>query len=308
MNKIILWFLPLIFSTKLLLGASPSENKKVILIIDSFQGMGKDIAQALEKSDQYIIYVATQHSNESFLMQNIGIRNDNLYFKPVDITKENEAQRLIHEILQREKRIDILINTIGKGLFGCAETVKIEQAKEIFEINFFGIVRMIQLVLPTMRQNKKGLIINMSTMVSIEPSPCWDFYNATKFALEGLSASMAPILSHWNIHLVLIESGFLSPPFLKNSLKGEEQLDQKNHPYQIFMDNIWKNNEKSFESTESNQDISNLIKHIIENPEPNFRYQTTPYIRNIAQKLWVDPTGNENLQKQEEFLEKMWNP
>ncbi|MBN9377504.1 MAG: SDR family NAD(P)-dependent oxidoreductase, partial [Chlamydiales bacterium] len=127
MNKIILWFLPLIFSTKLLLGASPSENKKVILIIDSFQGMGKDIAQALEKSDQYIIYVATQHSNESFLMQNIGIRNDNLYFKSVDITKENEAQRLIHEILQREKRIDILINNIGKGLFGCAETVKIEK-------------------------------------------------------------------------------------------------------------------------------------------------------------------------------------
>lgn len=308
MNKIIVWLLPLILSMEMLVGQPPAETKKVILIIDSFQGIGKDIAQTLEKTDQYIVYVATQHSNESFLMQNIGIRNDNLYFKSLDITKENEAERLIHEILQREKRIDILINTIGKGLFGCAETIKIEQAKEIFEINFFGIVRMIQLVLPTMRQNKKGLIINISTMVSIEPAPCWDFYNATKFALEGLSASMAPTLSHWNIHLVLIESSFLSPAFLKNSLKREERLDEKSNPYKIFMDNIWKSDEKSFESTESNQDISNLIRQIIENPQPNFRYQTTSYIKKLAQKLWVDPTGNQNLQKQEEFLEKMWNP
>ncbi len=181
--------------------------KEVILITGASSGMGKSAARIL-KSQGYQVYGAARRTTEmkDLEAQGIGI-------VPLDLTQEESIVNCVNTILSKEGRIDVLINNAGYGSYGAIEDVSMEEAKRQFEVNIFGLARITQLVLPGMRTNKEGRIINISSMGGKIYTPMGAWYHATKHALEGWSDSLLLELKNFGIDVVVIEPGGIKTPW-----------------------------------------------------------------------------------------------
>ncbi|GAP00338.1 oxidoreductase [Fructobacillus ficulneus] len=177
--------------------------QKVILITGATSGIGYQTAELLAKSGQ-IVYGAGRRLNKLNDLKAIGVRPIEL-----DITNEESIQRAVEAILIAENRIDILINNAGYGSYGAVEDVNLSEAKRQFEVNLFGAARLIQLVLPTMRNQGSGKIINVSSVAGRMASYFGAWYHATKFALEGFSDSLRMEVKPFGIDVVLVEPGLI---------------------------------------------------------------------------------------------------
>lgn len=145
---------------------------------------------------------------------------------PLDVTSDPSVEALVGEVMRREGRIDLLVNNAGFGVApGGAEESSIEQARAIFETNFFGLIRMTRAVLPHMRQQGSGRIINMSSVLGFLPMPYGALYAATKHAVEGYSESLDHELRTRGIRVSVIEPAYTRTPFDANFLEPDAKLD-----------------------------------------------------------------------------------
>ena len=145
---------------------------------------------------------------------------------PLDVTSDPSVDALVKEVMRREGRIDLLVNNAGFGVApGGAEESSIEQARAIFETNFFGLIRMTRAVLPHMRQQGSGRIINMSSVLGFLPMPYGALYAATKHAVEGYSESLDHELRTRGIRVSVIEPAYTKTPFDANFLEPDAKLD-----------------------------------------------------------------------------------
>jgi short-subunit dehydrogenase len=123
----------------------------------------------------------------------------------------------VSKIVAERERIDVLVNNAGYGLFSPIEDVTLDQIKEQFETNFFGVVRLTKELLPILRKQRKGTIVNVNSAVARVGMPLSSIYAASKFALEGLSESMIYELKEFGIATVIIEPGVIKTNFVENS-------------------------------------------------------------------------------------------
>lgn len=131
----------------------------------------------------------------------------------LDITNEKQITACVDEIISTEGHIDVLVNNAGFGLFGAVEDTTLEDARYQFEVNIFGLARLTQLVLPHMRKQKSGKIINISSMGGKMYTPLGAWYHATKHALEGWSDCLRIEVAPFGIHVVIIEPGVIDTRF-----------------------------------------------------------------------------------------------
>jgi len=176
---------------------------KVVLITGASSGIGKETAKLLAKNG-YTVYGAARRTEKMSDLKEAGVK-----LLTMDLTDEASMVKGINKILQFEKRIDILINNAGYGSFGALEDVPIGEAKYQFDVNIFGLARLIQLVLPTMRKQLSGKIINISSMGGKFGEPHGAWYHATKFAVEGLSDCLRMELKQFGIDVIIIEPGVI---------------------------------------------------------------------------------------------------
>jgi NAD(P)-dependent dehydrogenase (short-subunit alcohol dehydrogenase family) len=145
---------------------------------------------------------------------------------PLDVTSDASVEGLVKEVVRREGRIDLLVNNAGFGVAPAgAEESSIEQARSIFETNFFGLIRMTRAVLPHMRKQGSGRIINMSSVLGFLPMPYGALYAATKHAVEGYSESLDHELRTRGIRVSLIEPAYTKTPFDANFLEPDSKID-----------------------------------------------------------------------------------
>ena len=175
--------------------------QKVILITGASSGIGKAAAQKLLENG-HTVYGAARRLEAMQELEKSGMHTQFL-----DLTQEDSIQTCVTTILEQEGRIDVLINNAGYGSYGAVEDVSIEEAKRQFEVNLFGLARITQLVLPTMRKNKHGRIVNISSMAGKIYTPFGAWYHATKHALEGWSDCLRIELKPFNIDVVIVEPG-----------------------------------------------------------------------------------------------------
>jgi len=175
--------------------------KKVILITGASSGMGKVFARDLAK-EGHIVYGAARRVDMLNELNKVGVKTISL-----DVTDDQSMQNCVTEILQKEGRIDVLVNNAGYGSYGTLEEVSMEEAKRQFEVNVFGLARMTQLVLPGMRKQKSGKIINIASIGGKIATPFGGWYHATKFAVEGMSDSLRLEVAPFGIDVVVIEPG-----------------------------------------------------------------------------------------------------
>jgi NAD(P)-dependent dehydrogenase (short-subunit alcohol dehydrogenase family) len=176
-------------------------------------------------------YASMRNTAKANTMNDIT-KKENLPLKVIqlDVTDESSVRNAIDSVLEEKKRIDVLVNNAGYGLMGCVEDLSLEEIKAQFETNLFGIIRVMQAVLPTMRKQKQGIIVNVSSIAGRIGFPVTSAYISTKFALEGLSESMRYELDPFGIKLVIVEPGAVRTNFVNALILARKASDAKS-PY-----------------------------------------------------------------------------
>ena len=182
-------------------------NKKVALVTGASSGLGKAFAKALV-TEGLIVYAAARRLELMADLATLGA----IPIK-MDITREDEVQAAVKRIEGEHGGVGVLINNAGFGLFGAMEDTTIEEAKYQFEVNLFGMARLTQLLLPSMRNKRAGKIINISSMGGKVYTPLGSWYHASKHAVEGWSDCLRLELSPFNIDVVIIEPGAIATEF-----------------------------------------------------------------------------------------------
>ena len=180
---------------------------KVILITGASSGIGKDTALNLIKEGHIVYGAARRISKMKDIVEAGG------YSIKMDILNNEDVDKAIDQVIKEQNRIDVLVNNAGYGLWGAVETIPIDEAKRQFDVNIFGLAYLTKKVIPIMRNQKSGKIINMSSMGGKVYTPFGAWYHATKYALEGWSDCLRIELKSFGINVILIEPGVIKTEF-----------------------------------------------------------------------------------------------
>ena len=195
-----------------------ASNQKVAIVTGSSSGIGREIALILARNE-FTTYATMRNIGKSLELKSIADKEKiPLRFVQLDVTEDNSVNSAIQTIHNEAGRIDVLVNNAGYALTGAFEDISIEEIKAQYETNVFGLVRTTQAVLPMMRKQKSGLIVNISSGIGRFGIPTTSAYVNTKFAIEGLSESMSYELEPFGIKTIIIEPGVIKTNFL-NSMK-----------------------------------------------------------------------------------------
>jgi NAD(P)-dependent dehydrogenase (short-subunit alcohol dehydrogenase family) len=213
----------------------------VALVTGSSIGIGFETSLALAR-DGIHTFATMRDDQKGGAIKNIANEEGlPLEVLKMDVDDKDSVRKTVLEIIDRTKRIDILVNNAGCGLFGALEDISLEEIKEQFETNYFGAIRTIKEVLSTMRKQKKGIIVNVSSIAGVVGIPGECAYSSSKFALEGLSESISYELQPFGIKVILIEPGVVNTNFVpsirypkKAQYKSAEEAERErgNNAYQ----------------------------------------------------------------------------
>jgi NAD(P)-dependent dehydrogenase (short-subunit alcohol dehydrogenase family) len=194
---------------------------KVVLVTGCSTGIGLATATLFSEGDYQVIATARSPESSEELAE-LG-KKDNVLLKTLDVCDQGSVDKLFNEL--NDFDVDVLVNNAGVGGSGSVENASMDFAKNLMETNYFGALRMIQKVIPSMRSRRSGAIINVSSQAGRRPFALMSHYCATKYALNGLSESMAHELARFNIRVTLIEPGtVITPIFGKgNSIPEDEE-------------------------------------------------------------------------------------
>ena len=209
-------------------------NKGIAIVTGSSSGIGYETSLALSRNGIYT-YATMRATVKSDIMNKIVDKEHlPLEILELDVNNEESVSRGIQQIINKENGIDILVNNAGYGLFGALEDISMDEIKRQFETNFFGAIRTIKKVLPTMRKRKSGIIVNVSSLSGLVGIPAQCIYCSSKFALEGLSESISYELQPFGIKVILIEPGVINTNFVPNiKYPRNSKMNSENKPLKL---------------------------------------------------------------------------
>jgi short-subunit dehydrogenase len=194
------------------------KDKKTWLITGASQGLGLNLAKHLLINDQRVI-ITTRDVNK---IDKAFLNNPNLEAISLDLTDEEAVKSAIDQIISKYGCIDVLVNNAGYGFVGAIEETSAKEAEQVIAINVHATLRMIRIVLPNMRKNQTGHIINLSSIAGLIGSSGWGIYNASKFAIEGISEALAQEVKDLGIKVTMVEPGAVRTNFLAGSLTSSQ--------------------------------------------------------------------------------------
>jgi NAD(P)-dependent dehydrogenase (short-subunit alcohol dehydrogenase family) len=186
-----------------------NRNNKIAVVTGSSSGIGFETSLLLARNG-FSTYVTMRNLDKSQAIIDLKEKEKlPLEVLQLDITDELSVKEAIHKIINDQEKIDVLVNNVGYALVGPFEELSIEEFKEQFETNVFGVIRVLQSVLPIMRRQRHGTIVNISSIAGRIGFPLTPAYVSSKFALEGLSESIAYELEQFGINVILVEPGVI---------------------------------------------------------------------------------------------------
>ena len=190
-------------------------ERGIALVTGASSGIGLVTAQALRR-DGYRVFGTSRKPMPDTA--------DGITMLICDVTDDASVQSVVDEVLSRAGRIDLLVNNAGIGLLGGAEESTTAQAKAVFDVNVFGTMRMTNAVLPVMRRQRRGRIVNLSSILGLIPAPYNALYASTKHAIEGYSESLDHEVRTQGIRIVLVEPGVTRTSFEENITRPDRPL------------------------------------------------------------------------------------
>ena len=247
------------------------SNQKVSIVTGSSSGIGLETALTLARNG-YFTYATMRNPEKDAPIKN-ALKKENLPIKVIqlDVIDDESLKNAIDQVTSEAGRIDVLVNNAGYGLVGALEELSMEEIKAQYETNLFGLVRVIQAVLPTMRKQRSGRILNLSSGAGLFGYPGGSAYVSSKFAVEGLSESMAYELEPFGIRVILIEPGFVQTNFA-NSMVIAKKAQDPTSPYSQMMQRIAASSSELAKSGSVADLVANVILDAATNPNPRLRY------------------------------------
>jgi NAD(P)-dependent dehydrogenase (short-subunit alcohol dehydrogenase family) len=253
-----------------------SKQLRIALVTGSSSGIGYETSLSLAQNGIYT-YASMRNLSKSEKILGYAKR-DNLPLKTLrlDITDEGSVSRAIDKIIAEKNRIDIIVNNAGYSLLGPLEQLDIDEIKDEFETNFFGIIKLIQSTLPIMRKQGYGRIINVSSLAGRIGFPLSSAYVSSKFALEGLVESLRYEVQPFGIHVTLIEPGVIKTNFVNNMKVGKNVITtSKNNGISPYVEMLQKRIsafKPRFEKGSAASEVADIVLEAVTSDNPKARY------------------------------------
>jgi NAD(P)-dependent dehydrogenase (short-subunit alcohol dehydrogenase family) len=247
------------------------QQKNIALVTGSSSGIGFHTSLFLARAGFYT-YATMRNLDKSSKIIDIA-QEDNLPLEVLrlDVTDDKSVKDVINTIAVKQKRIDVVVNNAGYGSTGAVEDFSIDEIKAQFETNFFGIIRVIQNVLPIMRKQRSGVIVNISSIGGRIAFPFSPSYASTKFALEGLSEALQYEVEQFGIKIILVEPGIIRTNFFDNILKAKRAADPAS-PYSELLQRRINRVKTMFENGTAPEEVAKVILKAITSITPELRY------------------------------------
>jgi len=238
---------------------------QVVLITGCSSGIGRDLARRLALAGYTV--VATARNVETLADLPAALK------LPLDVIQPASIQKVVACTLEQFGRIDVLVNNAGYSVFGAAEEVTDAQLQGMFDVNVFGLMRMTRAVVPILRVQKAGRIINISSIVGKLVFPANGAYAASKFAIEALSDALRLELEPFGIQVVLVEPGGVKTNFADSAeAKAQGILTNPSSPYQALYQKFQQINVDMRKREPGPEVVSRVIQQATETPRPKARY------------------------------------
>ena len=246
-------------------------DKNVAVVTGSSTGIGYETSLMLARNG-FLTYATMRNLNKSESIKSIATKeNLPIHIKQLDVTDDTSVKNAVETISSETGRIDILVNNAGYGLNGAFEDLAMDEIKAQYETNLFGLIRTTQAVLPIMRRQKSGTVINISSGVGRFGLPGSSAYVSTKFAVEGLSESMSYELEPFGIKVVLVEPGVIKTNFVDGMVIARKSQDPKS-PYSQIIQKMVTGLEEMMKNGSSPDLVAKVVLNAAINENPSLRY------------------------------------
>lgn len=258
------------------------NEKRVAIVTGSSSGIGFEISLMLARNG-LTTYATMRDLHKSSMLTSIADKEKiPLRCVQLDVTDDMSVKQAIETIVNESHNIDILINNAGYGLSGALEDLLIDEIKLQFDTNFFGLIRATQSVLPIMRNQRSGIIVNISSGLGRFGIATSSAYASSKFAVEGLTESMSYELEPFGIKTILVEPGIIKTNFIKAAVLAQKSKDP-NSPYFQFMNNMDEGMKKLIENSESPEYVARVVLDAINDSNPKLRYLAGKDVEHIME-------------------------
>ena len=252
-------------------------REEIAVVTGSSSGIGFETSLTLARNGfhTYATMRTLEGSTGSEQITGIAKRaNLPLQVIQLDVDNDKSVSDAINTIVKNNGRIDIVINNAGYALAGPFEETSMEEMKAQFETNFFGAVRVMQATIPIMREQRRGKIVNITSMGGRIAVPLDCMYHGTKFGLEGVSESLQYELEPFGIKIILIEPGAVSSNFWKNLKIASKTTSPDNidSPYKQIVNNVSESFKQMEQNTIQPSEVANVILQAALSDSPDFRY------------------------------------
>ncbi|MDO6807013.1 SDR family oxidoreductase [Zobellia galactanivorans] len=274
--------------------------KRVVLVTGTSSGVGFE-SSLLFAEKGYKVYASMRNLKKADrLKEKIEEGNLDIDILELDVTKVDSIKGAVDTIIGKEGRIDVLINNAGAGFAKAVEQASEEDIRWVTEVNYLGTVFCTQAVLPHMRKQRSGQIINLSSVGGLVGQPFNELYCAAKFAVEGFAEGLAAYVTDaFNIKISNVEPGGISTEFM-NSAVEKTAVDGKlasGEYLPIFERYLAGNQQRAAESVEqvyqTGREVAEVVLDVAENENPPMRIRTSEWAQNLCElKTKADPDGN----------------
>jgi NAD(P)-dependent dehydrogenase (short-subunit alcohol dehydrogenase family) len=258
---------------------SEMSDQRVVLITGASSGVGQSTARLLSQRG-YTVFGTSRHSTTAESTPAVEML-------PLDVRADDSVRACVDAVVNRSGRLDALINNAGYELAGALEELSSEEARAQFETNFFGVVRMVAAALPLMRRQKRGHIINVSSLSGLSAIPFLGVYSASKFALEGYTEALRHEVKPFNIHVSLTEAGFLKTPMMNHRLLAANRLAEYDPWRQRALNAIRAHEEKG----PGPEVVAETLLDIVSSKTPRLRYLIGGQAKTVARLRRFLPAG-----------------
>jgi NAD(P)-dependent dehydrogenase (short-subunit alcohol dehydrogenase family) len=241
----------------------------IAIVTGASTGIGKAAAEALARAGYRVF--GTSRSAKSDGPAGVEMVT-------CDVTAQDSVDRLVAHVLAEAGQIDLVVNNAGLGLVGGAEESSLAQVQALFDVNFYGAIRVINAVLPAMRSSGSGRILNVSSALGLAPGPYLAHYSASKFALEGYSESVDHELRGFGIRVSLIE-----PAYTRTSMEGNSLVGDR--PLPVYADIRARMHDLNAEFLANGDDpsvVADTIVRAAQDPSPRLRYPAGKMAKQIS--------------------------
>jgi len=247
------------------------ESNKIAVVTGSSSGVGFVTSLLLAKNG-YHTFATVRNLEKAKSLRDISDKGDlPITVLELDVKNDNSVNDAIQGIIDKEKRIDAVVNNAGYSLMGALEDLSMDEIKAQFETNIFGTIRMMKAVLPIMREQHNGTIVNVSSMAGKVGFPLLPIYSSTKFALEGVSESVRLETDAFGIKIVIIEPGTIKSNFASNAIVGRKVIEPSS-PYAPQVQAMQKATERIINQGIQPQEVAEAILNAVTSENPELRY------------------------------------